>query len=453
VILHLDMDSFFASVEVLDDPGLAGRPLVVGGSVERGVVASASYEARRFGIRSAMPTAEARRRCPDLLVVPPRHGRYAEVSHRLLDLLQRVTPSVEPVALDEAYLDVTGILTRGGDPGVLAARLRSEVRDELGLTCSVGAGRTKLVAKLASKAAKPRPAPAGDRSAEARAPAPCPPPASGPGSGVVVVGPDEEGAFLRAHPARALPGVGPRTADKLRRYGVDTVGDLLLVDLGSLVRLLGRAQGTLVHDLAHGRDPRPLEPDRATGSIGHEETFAADERSAKRLESLALEMAQAVASRCRANEVVPRRVTVKVRFADFTTITRSRTLPGPVTTGAELGRVAAALLAEVPPGSGVRLLGVHASSLVRRGAAVAAPEQLSLFAGPPSGSGGADGGHVASSRLPRGPGPAEGDAPPLGAAVAHRHEGVEAAADAIRRRYGERAIASLAAAARRQAER
>ncbi len=414
-LLHLDMDSFFASVEVLDEPALAGRPLVVGGSVDRGVVASASYEARRYGIRSAMPTAEARRRCPDLVVVRPRHARYGEVSRQLLELLERVTPLVEPVALDEAYLDVRGARWCGDGVASLAAQLRTEVREELGLACSVGGGTTKLVAKLASKAAKPRP------SAPGVAPAGVP--RQGPGSGVVVVAPEDELAFLHAHRARALPGVGPRTADKLRRYGVDSVGDLALVELGSLVRLLGRAHGTLLHDLAHGDDPRRVEPSRVAVSIGHEETFAADERSRDRLASLAREMAERVASRCRGAGVAPRRVTVKVRFGDFTTRTRSRTLPAVLATGQALGAVAADLLDELPPGPGVRLLGVHASLLVPRDEAAAGPEQLSLFAPP-------------------------GD-PETGADGTQRREGVEAAADAIRDRFGAAAIASLAATARR----
>lgn len=415
-ILHLDMDSFFASVEVLDQPALAGLALVVGGSVERGVVASASYAARRYGIRSAMSMAEARRRCPDLVVVRPRHDRYREVSRHLLELLEQVTPLVEPVALDEAYLDVAGALVRGGSAATIAVDLRAEVQAALGLACSVGVGRTKLVAKLASKAAKPRPGPPGTATPPA--------PAQGPGSGVVVVAPADEVSFLQAHPARALPGVGPRTADKLCRYGVETVGDLALVDRASLVRLLGRAQGTLVHELAHGHDPRQVEPGRAAISIGHEETFTVDERSPERLASLAREMADAVAGRCRANEVAPRRVTVKVRFADFTTRTRSRTLPAAVTTGLELGKVVVCLLAEVPPGPGVRLLGVHASLLVPRDEITVAPEQLSLFA----------------EAAPTAGGQAE---------AFQRLEVVEAATDAIRRRYGDGAITSLAAAARR----
>lgn len=420
-ILHLDMDSFFASVEVRDDPSLSGRPLVVGGSVERGVVASASYVARRYGIRSAMPTAEARRRCPDLLVVPPRHARYGEVSRQLMTLLEAVTPVVEPVALDEAYLDVAGALGRAGPPAALATRLRSSVHAELGLACSVGAGTTKLVAKLASKAAKPPAGSAGPFDPEA---------------GVVVVEPDEEASFLGRHPVRALPGVGPRTAEKLARFGVETVGDLALVEGGSLVRLLGRAHGTNLHDLSHGRDARGVEPERTAVSIGHEETFPSDERSRERLASIAAEMAQAVAARCRAAGVAPRRITVKLRYADFTTTTRSRTLGAPVATGFDIGRVAGRLLDELAPNRGVRLLGVHGSLLVPLGATRRTAQQLSLFS--------ADGG--GDPAPPSLPDEAAGGCSPD---RARRHQGVELAADAIRRRFGAAAIASLAAVARR----
>lgn len=410
-VLHLDMDSFFVAVEVRADPSLAGRPVVVGGSGGRGVVASASYEARRYGVRSAMPTGEARRLCPGLVVLPGHHDRYAAVSTQLMAVLGRVSPVVEPVALDEAYVELSGALRRGATASGLAGELREAVRAELGLACSVGAGRTKLIAKLASKAAKPLPG--GNR----------------PGLGVLVVEPGDEAAFLGAHPARALPGVGPRTAEKLSRYGVATVADLALVEAGSLVRLLGRAHGSLLHELAHGRDPRPVEPDRPVASIGHEETFERDERSLERLTSLAGEMARAVASRCRAAEVVPRRVTVKLRFADFATITRSRTLPAPAAAGAELAAAAAELLAAEALGRGVRLLGVHASLFVPASAPSARARQLSLF-----GSGQA------------GPDPGA----PVGPEAVRRHEEAEIAADEIRRRYGSGAIGSLAAATRRE---
>ncbi|MCU1489538.1 MAG: dinB, partial [Acidimicrobiaceae bacterium] len=226
-VVHLDMDAFFASVEVLFDPTLAGRPLVVGGTGDRGVVASASYEARAYGVRAAMPTGQARRLCPDAVFVRGRYEEYSRISGELRSLLSQVTPLVEPVALDEAYLDVSGAHALLGTSEQIAWELRRRVIDELQLSCSVGVGRTKLVAKLASEAAKPK--------AGASSP-------SDPGSGgrqVVVVDPAEEERFLGAHRIRAVPGIGPRTAERLDRFGVATVADLRLVAKDSLVRLLG----------------------------------------------------------------------------------------------------------------------------------------------------------------------------------------------------------------------
>jgi len=404
-ILHLDMDCFFAAVEVLSDPALAGRPVVVGGTGGRGVVASASYEARWYGIRSAMPTAEARRLCPNAVFLPGRHAEYGAVSRRLLEILRSVTPLVEPISLDEAYLDVSGAHRLGGSSRRIAEELRRRVHEQLGLSCSVGVGRTKLVAKLASEAAKPRAGPDGPV----------------PGPGVVVVGHDEELDFLHAHAVRALPGVGPRTAERLKRFGVQSVGDLAVVGRESLVRLLGASHGGALHDLAWGRDARAVEPDRATRSIGHEETFAADERDPASLASRAREMAVAVAARCREAEVAGRTVTVKVRFGDFSTVTRSRTLSRAATTAAEIGDVAGELLAALELRQGVRLLGVHVSGLVP--ADLAQARQLSLFAGEGRGEGGEE---------------------------LARRGGVESAADEIRRRYGSDAVTSLASAARRE---
>jgi len=403
-VLHLDMDCFFAAVETLSDPSLVGRPVVVGGTGGRGVVASASYEARWYGIRSAMPTAEARRLCPSAVFLAARHGEYAAVSQRLLEILRSVTPLVEPISLDEAYLDVSGTHRLGGSSRHIAEELRRRVREQLGLSCSVGVARTKLLAKLASEAAKPRAGPDGPVA----------------GTGVVVVGHDDELSFLHAHAVRALPGVGPRTAERLKRFGVQTVGDLAVVGRDSLVRLLGASHGGALHDLAWGRDARGVEPDRATRSIGHEETFAADERDPASLASRAREMAVAVAARCREAAVAGRTVTVKVRFGDFSTVTRSRTLARAATTAAEIGDVAGELLGALELRQGVRLLGVHVSGLVP--ADLAQARQLSFFGG--------------DTR------PGDGEE------LARRGE-VESAADEIRRRYGSGAISSLASASRR----
>ena len=404
-VLHLDMDAFFASVEMRADPALAGRPVVVGGTGVRGVVASASYEARRYGIRSAMPMGEARRRCPQLVAVAARHGVYGEVSGELMLVLRSVTPLVEPVALDEAYLDVSGAHRAFGPSGEIAAALRAQVRERLQLSCAVGVGRTKLIAKLASKAAKPEPAAVPPRHA-----------------GVLVIEASDEPAFLRAQPLRALPGIGPRSAERLARVGVATVADLQQLERGQLVRLLGGAHGAVVHDLAHGRDPRRVEPDRPTRSIGHEETFARDLRDGDELATRAKAMAVGVAARCRESGVVGRTVAVKVRYGDFRTVTRARTVSHALRAAGEIGAIAAALLAELPLERGVRLLGVQVSGLLP--AEEAPGDQLSLF----------DAGIS--------PKTAERAAPVDWA----RRAEAEAAADEVRRRYGADAISLPGAA-------
>lgn len=405
-VLHLDMDCFFAAVEVQRDPLLAKRPVVVGGTGVRGVVASASYEARTFGIRSAMPTAEARRLCPHAEFLPARFGAYNEASRRLRAILDDVTPIVEPVALDEAYLDVAGAHRLLGSSASIATMLRRRVAAELGLDCSVGVGTTKLIAKLASKAGKPTWGPLGIVA----------------GPGVVVIEPVDELAFLHRHPVRAVPGVGPRTAERLARFGVSSVGDLAAVSRDSLVRLLGASSGHALHDLAWGRDRRPVMAERAARSIGHEETFPEDLHDVAHVDRQARAAAAAVAARCRAAGVAARSVTVKVRFADFATATRSRTLAAPVDTAAAIGDVACELISGLRIGAGVRLVGVHASQLVPADAVMA--RQLALFR-----SGGAS---------PSSAGEPAGDV----------RDDIEAATEAIRRRFGAAAIAPLAERAR-----
>jgi DNA polymerase-4 len=352
VILHVDMDAFYAAVEVLADPSLAGKPLIVGGPGARGVVASCSYEARSYGIHSAMPSLRARRLCPHAVFVPGRYDLYARHSKRLHEVLTSFTPLVEGIALDEAFLDVTGSRRLWGEGPAIAAAIRANVREETGLSCSVGVAPSKFLAKLASEAAKPRAGPPGSGPA--------------PGLGVKVIAPGEELAFLHPLPVGALWGVGPATRKRLDRFGVKTVADLAAMPLATVVGALGEAQGRHLHALAWARDDRAVEPDRAVKSIGHEETYATDHHSLATLHEEALRLSDAVANRLREADVAGRTVTVKVKFASFQTITRSRTVPRPVDGGGALARVALELLETVDPSPGVRLLGVSVSNLVPR---------------------------------------------------------------------------------------
>jgi DNA polymerase-4 len=347
-ILHVDMDAFFVSVELLRRPELRGRPVVVGGTGARGVVAAASYEARAYGVFSAMPSTQARKLCPQAVFLPGDHTRYGEVSGRVMDIFRATTPLVEPVSLDEAFLDVTGARRLLGDGAAIARSLRRQVDEQEGLTCSVGVAATKMVAKLASEAAKPRATPTGPE----------------PGEGVRVVEPGAEVAFLRPLPARALWGVGPATLAKLDRLGVRTVGDIAELPEAALVGALGQANGRHLWLLARGIDPRAVEPDQKLRSIGHEETFAHDHHDATTLGREAVRMADAVAWRLRKAGMVARTVSIKVRFGDFRTITRSTTLPAPVDDGPVVAQKALSLLGAVDPAPGVRLLGVTVSGLL-----------------------------------------------------------------------------------------
>lgn len=344
-ILHVDMDSFFASVEVLDDPGLEGKPVIVGGSGQRGVVASCTYEARAFGVHSAMPSVRARQLCPHAIFLDGRYSRYSEMSGRLREVLESFTPLVEPVGLDEAFLDVQGAVRLLGPPLEIGRAIRARVRDELCLDCSVGGGRSKMIAKLASRAAKPRAHRQGTR----------------PGPGVVVVEAGEERAFLHPLAVERLWGVGPATAKRLHDLGVRSVADLAAVPETVLVRALGRAQGSHLHALSRGEDPDPVVANRPTKSVGHEETFAEDIFEREVLARHALAMSESVATALRRDERAARTITVKVKFANFSLVTRSHTLPFPVDTGSAITAIAGALLEGIDIQLGVRLLGVSAS--------------------------------------------------------------------------------------------
>jgi DNA polymerase IV len=346
-ILHVDMDAFFAAVELLRRPELRGQPVIVGGDGARGVVAAASYEARAYGIHSAMPSVQARRRCPHAVFLPGDHAHYGEVSERVMTLFREVTPLVEPLSLDEAFLDVSGARRLHGEAIGVAHRLRARVEETERLTCSVGVASNKFLAKLASEAAKPRASLAGPE----------------PGEGVTVVWPGAELDFLHPLPVARLWGVGPATLAKLERLGVATVGDLAALPAEALVAALGRAHGQHLHELSHGRDDRAVEPDRVLKSVGHEETFARDHHDPDTLGREAVRMSDAVASRLRRAGFVGRTVTLKVRFADFRTITRSSTLDGPTDVSADIAREAKRLLDTIDPSQGVRLLGVSVSNL------------------------------------------------------------------------------------------
>ncbi|HEY7755753.1 MAG TPA: DNA polymerase IV [Actinomycetota bacterium] len=350
-ILHVDLDAFYASVEVLKDPSLAGRPVVVGGAGARGVVMSASYEARAYGIRNAMPAVRARRLCPDAVFVSPDFVSYKAHSNRFREICLAVTPLVEPIALDEAFLDVSGAVLLFGEPVAIGERVREQVRADLGVSCSVGVGPSKLVAKLASRGAKP--------------------------DGLVAVGAGEVEAFLDPLPARALWGIGDKTMEMLTRLGVKTVGDLGRTPPVVLERLLGERHARDLHELARGVDDRPVVPYEVPKSVSHEETFDRDLDDEAELLREVLALSRRVGARLRDDGYRARTVTLKVRLANFTTLTRSRTIDPPTDVGADLYQVASELFRALPGARRrVRLLGVAGTGLVAAG-----EEQLALLRG------------------------------------------------------------------------
>ena len=349
-ILHIDMDAFFASVEQLDNPSLRGLPVLVGGAARRGVVAAASYEARPFGARSAMPMAEALRRCPQAIVVPPRHDRYAAVSAEVFAIFHRYTPLVEGLSLDEAFLDVTESFDLFGDGETIARSIKASIREELGLAASAGVAPCKFAAKIASDLEKP--------------------------DALVVVPQGGVPAFLAPLPIERMWGVGPKSAPRMRDAGLMTLGDLAEAPLDRLTALLGRAGALHVQTLARGLDPRPVVPGREAESIGAEETFERDLETRREMELRLLALAGRVARRLMKAELAARTVTLKVKYADFTLRTRALTLPDPIADTASLFDAVRALLDRVPPGP-VRLLGISASSL----AAAGASPRLPLFEG------------------------------------------------------------------------
>jgi DNA polymerase-4 len=349
-ILHVDMDAFYASVELLSRPELRGKPVIVGGGGGRGVVLSATYEARAKGVASAMPMVRAKRLCPEAVVVPPSPGRYAEASAGVMEVFRSVTPLVEPLSLDEAFLDVRGAAKRLGSPRLVGEWIRATVQDEQGITCSVGVASTKFVAKLASAHCKP--------------------------DGLLVVPADRVVEFLHPLPVAALWGVGEKTETVLRNLGLHTVGDLAGTPVKTLMRALGPAVGSHLSALAWGRDERvvtPLEPEK---SIGAEETFPVDVDDPSIVRRELLRLSERTAARLRASGQVGRTVSIKIRFADFTTITRSKTLAE----GTDVGRVVYATALALYDAMGLerarlRLVGVRVEQI---GEASAQPRQLLL---------------------------------------------------------------------------
>jgi DNA polymerase-4 len=348
-ILHADLDAFYASVEVLKDPSLRGKPVIVGGTGARGVVTSASYEARAYGVRSAMPSVRARRLCPDGIFVSPDFEAYRAHSTRFREVLLAHTPLVEPISLDEAFLDVGGATLLFGDPVEIARRIRAAVEAEVGVTCSVGVAPVKFVAKIASDDCKP--------------------------DGLRHVPAGEVQAFLDPLPVRRLWGVGEKTGDLLDRLAIRTVGDLGRTPVAILDRLLGEAAGTHLSSLAHGVDDRVVVPYEAPKSISHEATFDRDLDDEREILRELLALAGKVAARLREDGYRARTITLKARLANFTTLTRSRTEGDPTDLGADLYGTVSELYRSLPGARRrIRLLGVQAGGLLPAGA-----EQLALL--------------------------------------------------------------------------
>ena len=341
-ILHLDMDAFFASVELLARPELRGRPVLVGHRGARSVVTAATYEARRFGVNSAMPMAVALRRCPQAVVLEPHYERYQEASAHVMRILGDITPLVEPLSIDEAFLDVRGALGLFGPPYAIAVAVRERIRAETGLVASVGAAATKFLAKVASAGAKP--------------------------DGLLVVPAADTLAFLHPQPITALWGVGASSAERLERLGLRTIGDVADAPLDALERALGPASARHLHELANGRDPRAVTPERQEKTIGHEVTFERDLADPAAIDRELLRLAERVAERLRRGGWVARTIAVKLRFGDFETITRAQTLAEPTDVAQRVAREARALYAASPVvGRGLRLIGVRASGLLPTG--------------------------------------------------------------------------------------
>ncbi|CAB4334359.1 MAG: DNA polymerase IV [Actinobacteria bacterium] len=349
VILHVDMDAFYASVAELDNPQYKGKALVVGAGV-RGVVLSANYEARKFGIRAAMPVGRAKRMAPHAIFIAPEHHRYAEISERVMQIFHSYTPLVEPISLDEAFLDVTGSQKLFGDGREIAQKIRAQVEKDEGITCSVGIAQSKFIAKLASQHCKP--------------------------NGMLEIKSDRILEFLHPLPVRAIWGVGPKTAESLDRLGLHTVADIANTPRSTLIRALGDATGESLYELAWGRDYRDVVPEEPEKSIGNEETFARDIDSPEEILREFLRMSEKATARLRERNLYAKTISIKIKFADFTSITRSKTVPLAIDGTQEVYEIVKKLyLALRNDGARIRLVGVSLGNLTE-----ASPVQLEFGA-------------------------------------------------------------------------
>ena len=336
-ILHVDMDAFYAAVEVLDDPSLRGLPLIIGAPDGRSVVSSASYEARRYGVRAAMPVSQAMRLCPSARIVPPHFHRYQAVSRQVMAIFESFTPLVEPLPVFEAFLDVQGVRRLWGSPARIAELIRERVVDEVGITCSVGVAATKHVAKMASTISKP--------------------------DGMLVVAAKDTLDFLAPRPVRAMWGVGPKAAAALEARGIRTVQDVRDAPRGMVERAVGPALSARLGELARGEDPRAVHTERVEKSVGHEETFEHDILDRPFLRAELLRLADRVAARLRRAEWETSTVAIKIRFDDFRTVNRSQTLSEPTAVGQRIGEAAQSLFEQIDRRDPVRLVGVRAENL------------------------------------------------------------------------------------------
>ncbi len=336
IIFHIDMDAFFAAIEQRDHPEYRGLPVIVGGPASRGVVSTASYEARRFGVHSAMPMATARRRCPDGIFVPGNHALYSAVSADVFAVFARYSPLVEPLSIDEAFLDMTGMELLAASPRALAEKLKAEIREKTGLVASVGIAPNKFLAKLASDLEKP--------------------------DGLVEIRAEDAVARLSPLPLRRLWGVGRRTEEKLQALGLKTIGDLQKMDERRLSRAIGQKAAHTLRELSFGRDERPVESGREAKSIGKETTFEKDIESPEEAERALLALAEKVGWRLRLAGAAARTIQLKLRRSDFSTVTRSRTLPEATCHDGPIFYTARGLFRELGIKSGIRLLGITAEN-------------------------------------------------------------------------------------------